>query len=60
MEEHYLTDLTTFQEISGWSGAQVDYAQVSVNLHGNPFWVFDPYLVEQSTGNNNRGSLGNL
>ena len=51
---HYVTDLQTFKKISNWSEAQTDYTQVFVNLHGNPFWIFDPYLIEQHTGNSNR------
>ena len=47
IEEYYITDLQTFQEISGWSGAKEEFSQLSINEHGNPFWVFDPYLAEQ-------------
>lgn len=54
MDNYYITDLKTFQEISHQSDAKAEYAQVSVNIHWNPFWVFDPYLAEQSTWNANR------
>ena len=47
IENLYITDLITFQEITEMPDAKSEYAQVSVNESGNPFRVFDPYLEEQ-------------
>ncbi|MDR0369205.1 MAG: hypothetical protein LBH96_01355 [Candidatus Peribacteria bacterium] len=33
LDNYYITDLKTFQEVSHWSGAKAEYSQVSVNIH---------------------------